>query len=90
MKDNIIIPKKILLISISCVLAIISGFIGLRLFLNSEFYYNKTSKIGTKTYSNGKTVQYNKKGQVEYTYKKDSTGKITKYSKTGKKLETYK
>lgn len=44
----------------------------------------------TKTYSNGKTVQYNKKGQVEYTYKQDSSGKVTKYSKTGKKLETYK
>lgn len=44
----------------------------------------------TKTYSNGKTVQYNKKGQVEYTYKKDLSGKVTKYSKTGRKLETYK
>lgn len=45
MKDNIIIPKKILLISISCILAIALGFIGLSVFLNSEFYYNKTSKI---------------------------------------------
>lgn len=32
---------------------------------------NKGQTTGyTKTYSNGKTVQYNKKGQVEYTYKK--------------------
>ncbi len=44
----------------------------------------------TKSYSNGTTKQYNKKGGLEYTYKKDSSGKVTKYSKTGKKLETYK
>ena len=40
-----------------------------------EKHYIKNSKGQTtgytKTYSNGKTVQYNKKGQVEYTYKKD-------------------
>lgn len=52
---------------------------------------NKEQTTGyTKTYSNGKTVQYNKKGQVEYTYKKDLSGKVTKYSKIGRKLETYK
>ncbi|OLA95069.1 MAG: hypothetical protein BHW64_00545 [Candidatus Melainabacteria bacterium LEY3_CP_29_8] len=58
-----------------------------------EIHYIKNNKGHTgytKTYSNGKTVQYNKKGQVEYTYKKDSSGKVTKYSKTGRKLETYK
>lgn len=59
-----------------------------------EKHYIKNSKgqttTYTKTYSNGKIVQYNKKDQVEYTYKKDSSGKVTKYSKNGRKLETYK
>ncbi len=44
----------------------------------------------TRTYSNGTVKQYNKKGGLEYTYKKSSNGKVTKYSKTGRKLETYK
>ena len=55
------------------------------------FKNNKGQTTGyTKTYSNGKTVQYNKNGQIEYTYKRDSQGRVTKYSKTGRKLETYK
>ena len=66
----------------------------LKFWVAHEKHYIKNNRGGiegyTKTYSNGKTVQYNKKGQVEYTYKKDSSGKITKYSKTGRKLETYK
>lgn len=45
MADSITISKKILLITISSIFAIVLGFIGLRLLLNSEFYYNKTSKI---------------------------------------------
>lgn len=80
--------KKIL------ILTLIGCFIGSCNVFAYEKHYIKNGKGQTtgytKTYSNGKTIQYNKNGQVEYTYKKDSTGKITKYSKTGKKLETYK
>lgn len=59
-----------------------------------EKHYIKNNKGGTvgytKTYSNGTTKQYNKKGQLEYTYKKSSNGTVTKYTKSGRKLETYK
>lgn len=79
--------KNILLLSIITLLITMPT-------LAYEKHYIKNNRGGTegytKTYSNGKTVQYNKKGQIEYTYKKDSSGKITKYSKTGRKLEIYK
>ena len=59
-----------------------------------EKYYIKNNKGQTtgytKTYDNGVTKQYNKKGGLEYTYKKSSNGTVTKYSKTGKKLESWK
>ena len=48
MSDNIIISKKLLITIISSILAIILAFIGLNILINSEFYYNKTSKIDTK------------------------------------------
>lgn len=79
--------KKLLLLSIMSILITMPVFA-------YEKHYIKNNRGGTegytKTYSNGKTIQYNKKGQVEYTYKKNSSGKVTKYSKTGRKLETYK
>jgi len=79
--------KNILLLTIISLLITMPAFA-------YEKHYIKNNMGGTegytKTYSNGKTVQYNKKGQVEYTYKKDSSGKVTKYSKSGRKLETYK
>ena len=85
MKRKILILMMLLALSINCISCSVFAY---------EKHYIKNSKGKTtgytKTYSNGKTVQYNKKGQVEYTYKKDSTGKLTKYSKTGKKFETYK
>ena len=48
MSDNITISKKLLITIISSILAIIFVFIGLNILINSEFYYNKTSKIDTK------------------------------------------
>lgn len=45
MSDNITISKKLLITIISSILAIIFAFIGLNILINSEFYYNKTSKI---------------------------------------------
>ena len=45
MSDNIIISKKLLITIISSTLAIILAFIGFNILINSEFYYNKTSKI---------------------------------------------
>lgn len=48
MSDNIIISKKLLITIISSIFAIILAFIGLNILINSEFYYNKTSKIDTK------------------------------------------
>lgn len=79
--------KKFLLITI------ISFFIIMPAIASTKKYIknNKGQTVGyTRTYSNGKTVQYNSKGQKEYTYKRSSNGTVTKYSKTGQKLETYK
>lgn len=60
--------KKFIIISIIC------SFIVCNVSFAYDKHYIKNSKGQTtgytKTYSNGKTVQYNKKGQVEYTYKK--------------------
>lgn len=79
--------KNTLLLTIICLLMSMPAFAYEKHYIKN----NRGSTQGyTKTYSNGKTVQYNKKGQVEYTYKKDSSGKVTKYSKSGRKLETYK
>ena len=76
------------------ILTLIGLFIGCNCSMAYEKHYIKNSKGQTtgytKTYGNGKTVQYNSKGQKEYVYKTDSNGKTTTYSKTGKKLETYK
>ena len=47
MSENITISKKLIIIITSSLIAIILGFIGLNALFNSEFYYNKTSKIAT-------------------------------------------
>ena len=44
----------------------------------------------TRSYSNGRTVQYDKYGSVQYKYKKNSNGTITQYDKYGRVLGTYR
>ena len=69
--------KNLLLLSIIGLLLTMPAFAYDKHYIKN----NKGQTTGyTKTYSNGKTVQYNKKGQIEYTYKKDSSGKVTKLS----------
>ena len=81
--------KKVLLLTL--VLVIISSISTANAYEKTYIKNNNGQTTGyTKTYSNGTIKQYNKKGNLEYTYKKSSDGKVTKYSKKGKKLETYK
>lgn len=79
--------KKFLLLIIICTLITMPAIASTKKYIKN----NKGQTVGyTRTYSNGKTVQYNSKGQKEYTYKRSSNGTVTKYSKTGQKLGTYK
>ena len=81
--------KKVLLLTL--ILVFVSSVSTANAYTKKYIKNSKGQTTGyTKTYSNGTTKQYNKKGGLEYTYKKSSNGKVTKYSKTGRKLETYK
>ena len=81
--------KKLLLLTLICS---VLGSVAFADTTTKKYIKNSKGQTTgwTKSYSNGATKQYNKKGGLEYTYKTDSKGKTTKYSKTGKKLETWK